>query len=66
MSRFKKVTAKDTEIIHAMADAVHWASQHFYHERGMDWRRAYQFICDDEAFWLLEEEIEQYFNGTHK
>lgn len=66
MSRFQKVTAKDKEIIEAMADIVYHIIQQSFFERGMDYREAYEFICDDEAFNMIQDELEQYFNGTHK
>lgn len=58
----QKVTAKDTEIIKAMVQSLYWVSGAYYREKMDEWRDAYQHICDDEAFDLLQNELDKWFN----
>ena len=61
----QKVTANDTEIIRAMAQSVYFADGAYFHDKAMEWREAYEHICDQEAFDLLQDELEKLFNGTY-
>ena len=58
----QKVTAKDTAIIAAMAQSVYFADGAYFHDKAMEWREAYEHICDQEAFDLLQEELDMWFN----
>lgn len=59
----QKVTAKDTAIITAMAQSVYFADGAYFRDKGMEWREAYEHICDQEAFDLLQDELEKLFGG---
>lgn len=59
----QKVTAKDTAIIAAMAHSVYFADGAYFHERAIEWRDAYEHICDQEAFDLLQDELEKLYGG---
>lgn len=65
VSAHQKVTAKDTAIITAMAKSVYFADGAYFHDKAMEWREAYEHICDQEAFDLLQDELEKLFNGTY-
>lgn len=65
VSAHQKVTAKDTAIITAMAQSVYFADGAYFHDKAMEWREAYEHICDQEAFDLLQDELEKPFNGTY-
>lgn len=58
----QKVTANDTEIIRAMAQSVYFADGAYFHDKAMEWREAYEHICDQEAFDLLQDELVKLFN----
>ena len=58
----QKVTAKDTEIIKAMAQSLYWVDGAYYREKMDEWREAFEHICDQEAFDLLQEELDMWFN----
>ena len=62
VSAHQKVTAKDTAIIAAMAQSVYFADGAYFHDKAMEWREAYEHICDQEAFDLLQEELDMWFN----
>lgn len=59
----QKVTAKDTAIIAAMAQSVYFADGAYFHDKAMEWREAYEHICDKEAFDLLQDELGKLFGG---
>ena len=59
----QKVTAKDTAIITAMAQSVYFADGAYFHDKAMEWREAYEHICDQEAFDLLQDGLEKLFGG---
>ena len=61
----QKVTAKDTAIIAAMAQSVYFADGAYFHDKAMEWREAYEHICDQEAFDMLQDELEKLFNRTY-
>ena len=62
VSEHQKVTANDTEIIRAMAQSVYFADGAYFHDKAMEWREAYEHICDQEAFDLLQDELGKLFN----
>ena len=55
----QKVTAKDTEIIKAMAQSLYWVDGAYFREKMDDWREAFEHICNNEAFDLLQNELEK-------
>lgn len=59
----QKVTVNDTEIIRAMAQSVYFADGAYFHDKAMEWREAYEHICNNEAFDLLQDELEKLFNN---
>ena len=59
----QKVNAKDTEIIKAMAQSLYWVDGAYFREKMDDWREAFEHICDNEAFDLLQGELEKLFNN---
>lgn len=65
ISEHQKVTANDTAIIMAMAQSVYFADGAYFHDRAIEWRNAYEHICDQDAFDLLQDELEKLFNGTY-
>lgn len=62
VSEHQKVTAQDTAIIAAMAQSVYFADGAYFRDKAMEWREAYEHICDQEAFYLLQDELEKLFN----
>ena len=63
VSAHQKVTAKDTAIITAMAQSVYFVDGAYFHDKAMEWREAYEHICNQEAFDLLQDELEKLFGG---
>lgn len=59
----QKVTAKDTAIIMAMAQSVYFADGAYFHAKAMEWREAYEHICDQDAFDLLQDGLEKLYGG---
>ena len=59
----QKVTAKDTAIIAAMAQSVYFADGAYFRDKAMEWREAYEHVCDQVAFDLLQNELEKLFGG---
>ena len=59
----QKVTANDMDIIRAMAQSVYFADGAYFHDKAMEWREAYEHICNNEAFDLLQDELEKLFNN---
>lgn len=62
----EKVTAKDTEIIKAMAESVYWVDGAAYPALAEEWRDAYQHICDQGAYDLLQDELEKLFGENYE
>ena len=62
----QKVTAKDTDIIKAMAQSLYWVDGAYFREKMDDWREAFEHICNNEAFDLLQDELEKLFNNKKK
>lgn len=59
----QKVTANDMDIIRAMAQSVYFADGAYFYDKAMEWREAYEHICNNEAFDLLQDELENLFNN---
>lgn len=60
----QKVTAKDTEIIKAMAQSLYWVDGAYYREKMDEWREAFEHICDADAFTILQDELDKWFNKS--
>lgn len=63
VSAHQRVTAKDTAIIAAMAESVYFADGAYFHDKAMEWRDSYEHICDQDAFDLLQNELEKLYGG---
>lgn len=63
ITEHQKVTSKDTEIITAMAHSVYFADGAYFREKADEWREAYEHVCTNEAFDMMQDELEKLFGG---
>lgn len=57
------VHRRNVAVIKGMAAALYWVDGAYFREKMDEWREAFEHICDEGAFEMLQDELGRLFNG---